>query len=473
MQRQSIWRSVAPLISLVIGASVFAQGDPLVIQKIIDSGRTNQESVRRLQYLTQEIGPRLTASPNLDRSLRWAKQEMEKIGLQNIRLEKWGEYPMGWERGRNTIGRMVAPHRMDFNYTWPAWTEGTNGLVRGPVIITPRNDEEFEGMKGRLKGAWILMPSRPDDPSYTRWEASDLDNKVTEAGIAGRIWGSPDEYVRTHGNFRVDPNNLPKGTRVLVRKNDFDALWVAANAGRNPVAEFDLPYRWVKGPIENFNLVGEIPGTTKADEFVVLCAHIDSWDGPGSQGAADNALGSIVALEAAKLILQSGARPERTIRVALWTGEEQGLFGSIGYTEKHRDQIDKHFAVLNEDSGPNPYFAMPGTAEMKPIIEQAIAPLATAFPGMPVTFRVVQDLGRGGSDHAPFNWVGVPGFQLQKRGSHNYRRIWHTQYDRFEEVDPVAMNQMITTLAVIAYNFSMQPEWLPRVRTGRPGAQNR
>jgi carboxypeptidase Q len=269
--------------------------------------------------------------------------------------------------------------------------------------------------------------------------------------------------VITSGSWRVDPANLPKGKRAIVRKSDMDKIVAAMDAGKPVELEFNLDQKWVKGPRPQYNIIAEIKGTEKPDEVVIVSGHFDSWDGPGAMGVNDNGTGSSTALEAARILNKVGAKPKRTIRFILWTGEEQGLFGSTAYVALHAKDLDKISAVIVDDGGTNYHGGYVGIESQKAIMEAAFAPVAAAFPELPMQFRVTPSMPRGGgSDHAPFNAVGVPGFFTIESGRSDYNFVHHTQHDHLKYAIPEYLVQSSVCHAVVAYNLANLDTLLPR-----------
>lgn len=448
------------LLLLIPYAQVGAQGDPEVISRIIDEGKNRNQVIRHLEYLCIQIGPRLTGSSNLQKACEWTRDMFKSFGLQNAHLEQWGEVPVGFRRGPNQIARMVAPYPRTFQFTTRAWSAGTNGLVRGPAVKAPENAEAARAMKDQLKGAWVLMPpqqrgQRPNE---------ELENALREAGIAGKIFPSRNELVITSGSWRgLTWENLPTDVEVTVRLSDYQAVMSALDAGQQPILEIWAENIWEPGPVPVYNVIADIPGTEKPEEMVIVSGHLDSWDGPGSQGTCDNGTGTMVALEAARLLMTAGAEPKRTIRFILWTGEEQGLLGSRAYVEMHKDELDKISAVLVDDGGTNYSGGLVCIESMRPMLEKAIAPLNEAFPELPVTLRVVESMPRGGgSDHVPFNQAGVPGFFWVETGVANYTYVHHTQHDNISAAIHPYLFQSSVAAAVTAYNLACADTLLPR-----------
>lgn len=450
----------ALLVVLGFAATSFGQSDPAVVAKIIDEGKNKSKVMKYLRELTKDVGSRLTSSTRLDKGNEWAIRKFKAMGIQNVRLEQWGEWPVGFDRGKNNVGRMVSPFESEFHFTTPSWSQGTRGLVRGPAVMGPSDMDSFNKMKSKLKGAWVVYATAPGRNAT----ATDVDNAVLEAGIAGRVYGSRNELVITSGNFRDKTyEKHPMDVRVTVRKSDMERIMRNIEYGRDVQLEFNLQNKWVKGPRKLYNVIAEIPGTEKPDEVVIVSGHFDSWDGPNSEGALDNGTGSCTAIEAARILMKVKAKPKRTIRFILWSGEEQGLFGSREYVKLHEKEMDKISAVLVDDGGTNYQGGYVGIASQKEIMEAAFAPVNAAFPELPQKFEVRERMPRGGgSDHASFNAVGVPGFFTMETGRSDYNFVHHTQHDTLEYAIPEYLVQSATNHAVVSFYLANLPDLLPR-----------
>lgn len=441
-----------------------AQGDPSTVQRIVDEGKNHNQVMRRLKELT-DIGPRLTTSPLLAKAQAWAMGQFRRYGCSNVHLDEAFTAPVGFQRGPTQIGRMVSPFYSEIRFTTPNWMPGTKGLVRGRAVLAPISAEEALAMKDRLKGAWVLMPGAAGARGATL-PTGDLKQALDQADVLGYVFGTQDDKLYSHGSWRDKSfEKRPTDVVVIVRKEDYDRVWRNVHFGRDTQLEFDIDNRWYKGPVKQYNVVADIPGTERPDEMVIVCGHFDSWNSPGSQGANDNGTGSVNAIEAARILMAAHAKPKRTIRFVLWVGEEQGLLGSKGYVERHLAEMDKISAVLNDDGGSGYQGGYNGTAEMQAMMEKAFAPTAAAFPEMPMDFTVVKNLDPGGySDQAPFVWQGVPGFFTKEKGSKSdYGKAWHTQFDRIELAVPEYLVQSSTNHAVVAYNLACADTLLPHV----------
>ncbi|MCC6910016.1 MAG: M20/M25/M40 family metallo-hydrolase [Phycisphaerales bacterium] len=452
--------------------SIAEHGWSAEVMRIIDEGKNNNQVMEHLTYLTQEIGPRLTGSTRAKVANEWQAELFRSWGLQNVEVREWGTIPVGFDRGPS-YGRMIGAQGGDreFEFSWPAWSPGTNGPVRGTVYREPSNQEEFDAIAENLKGAWILQPAKARGSRRGVVETSgatptDWLAKCKEAGIAGVISAARGgEIVHTSGRFRdVDLENLPTWTNISVRRSDYDAMNSRIADGEEVVVEFDCQATFIPGPVPCYNVIAEIPGTEKPDEVVIISAHTDSWDGPGSQGTVDNGTGTCVTLEAARILAASGVRPKRTIRFILWTGEEQGLLGSRAYVDTlSEEELSKISAVFVDDGGTNYEGGLQVVEPMAPMLIEATAPVNDAFPDMPVEVHINPRMPRGGaSDHASFNAKGVPGFFWDEVGRANYRYAWHTQNDKLDQAIPEYLVQSSTCAAITAFNVANAETLLPR-----------
>lgn len=465
MRKLCIWSAA---LGLAVAASAQAPQD--MVDKLIQEGKTKNQAFRTLTTFTSKFGPRLTGSPNLERAQQWAIRQLKEWGYKNVRLEKWGEVPIGFERGKNQVVRMVAPWKIDMTFTTPAWTPGTNGKQVVTPILQPTTMEELNALKPQLEGAYVVM-TRPSGLRGPQGESTEVERALDALPIAGKIFGAADERVHTGGRFTgLTMDTLPKVVQIRLRKSDHQALMTALKARREVKLELNIENKFIPGPIPQYNLIADLPGTDKADEIVIVCGHFDSWDGPGSVGANDNGTGSTVAFEAARLLMATGAKPRRTIRFIWWSGEEQGLLGSRAYVQMHKDEMDKISAVFNDDGGTNYQGGYQCLESMVPMLKAAMAPVEKAFPDLPMTLNVVREMPRGGSsDHAPFNMAGVPGFFTIESGKADYGFVWHTQNDRPEYSVPEYLVQSSVNAAVVALNIAWADTMLPRGPKPGPG----
>lgn len=455
---------LACILILGVSAASFANSTEADIARIIDEGKNRNKAYNHLLHLTRNIGARLTGSPQCQKAAEWAASQFKKWGCENVHLEQWGEMAVGSYRGSRQVAKMTAPYERDMVFTTPAWWPGTDGRKQGPVVIEPASMDEFNANKDKYKGSWILMRGRAGMRGVTTGDdAQKLQDALAGASILGRVWGTNDERVHTSGRFAgLEWEKRPTDVRVFIRKSDYDIANAYTRIGQRVEFTFDIENKWVKGPVPLYNVVADIKGTERPDEMVIVCGHLDSWNGPGSQGANDNGTGTTVAMEAARILCATGVKPKRTIRFILWTGEEQGLLGSRAYVEKHKDDMKKISAVLNDDGGTNYQGGYNCLENMKSMLDEAIAPVKAAFADLPMENTVVARFQAGGSsDHAPFAWQGVPAFFTRELGKADYGYVWHTQNDRPENSMPYYMAQSSTNHAAVAYYLANHQSMLP------------
>ncbi len=313
---------------------------------------------------------------------------------------------------------------------------------------------------------------------------------VLAAEPLGFISSSRDEErvwtTRKNGWDEMPLHEYEQDVEVNVIAPDYDFINSRVVDGAPFEVEFNLDHKLTAGPIACHNVIAEIPGTELPDEVVIMSAHLDSWDGPGSQGVVDNGTGCAVMMEAARLLMASGVRPKRTIRFALWTGEEQGLHGSREYVEDLSEaELEKISAAFVDDGGTNFQGGIPAADFMVPYLAAASAPINGIFFDQADHDSAMSDDDTGndeyagymnvnirptgetisthsGSDHASFNRAGVPGFFWDEIGRANYRRGWHTQLDTMELAIPGYLRQSSTNSAVVAYQLADAPSRLPR-----------
>ncbi len=464
-----------------------AQGEPTVIQELVAEGTERSQVWSTLEFLSHDIGPRLTGSTNLALANAWTRDEFHRMGLSNVHLDHWGEIPVRFDRGP-CRARMVAPTERELQFTARAWSRGTEGPLRARVVERPETLQELAACRAELDGAWVLTKARergrrgrrPNDETeeqrLERERAAEIASTIEEAlrtiPVAGRLTSSRNDLCITGGvrGWReLTMETLPEGVEVTIRRSDYEALAGALETGAEVLVEVDLAHHFVEGPFPLHNTVAEIPGTDLAHEIVLMSGHLDTWDGPGTQGAQDNGTGCAVMLEAARILSTVGVRPRRTIRFCLWTGEEQGLLGSRAYVASLSEEERGHIsAALVEDGGTNYQGGLVCIESMREMLDRAIAPVVTAFPDFEIANVVRDRMPRGGgSDHAAFNRVGIPGFFWIEKGiggreQKNYSFIHHTQHDTTRYAIEEYLVQSATCSAVVAYQLAMADGLLPR-----------
>lgn len=436
--------------------------------RIIATGREDNKVMEHLDILCNRLGPRLTSSDSLTNACAWARDRFQSFGIENARLDRWGEFPVGFNRGP-WFGRVVEPEPRSLEFITMSWSAGTKGIVRGPAVLAPKDAEELEKVKESLKGAWVLspLPSRTGPRPPAEFLRT-LPKALEDAGVAGTIRSARAELLVTAGNWRVDWEKLPTTPAITLKKSDFDAIAGKIAEGPGVTLEFDIRNYFKQGPIPLDNVIADIPGTDKADEYVIVGGHLDAWD--GSTGATDNGTGVATTLEAARILMKAGVKPRRTIRFMLWGGEEQGLLGSAAYVRKNPELMPKISAVLVHDGGTNYLSGIGATEAIMSDLSQVFEPVTTLDPALPFEVRKVPGLSGGGSDHASFLSAGVPGFFWRQAGRANYTFTHHTQHDTFGAAIPEYQKHSALVVALGAFGIANLDQMLSREKLRSPGA---
>ncbi|MBI3725553.1 M20/M25/M40 family metallo-hydrolase [bacterium] len=455
-------------LAFVLGASLARQGvaeDTSEAARIVAIAEQDNQVMEHLEHLTKKIGPRLTSSSNLKRAYEWTRERFESFGLKNAHTEVWGKFDVGFDRGPSSGKIITDEGEKKITVGTFAWTAGTDGPVRGPVLFEPRTSADLEKVKDKLKGAWLL--TRRSNKPVPKAEREQVQAAVQAAGIAGRVrgWG---ELILTDGSpegIKIDA--LPKDVHANVTGEAWKIMSDAVKAGTRCELELDVKNVFLPGPIENKNVIADIPGVEKPDELVIVGGHLDSWD--GAEGATDNGTGVATTLEAARLLAKAGVKPRRTIRFILWSGEEQGLLGSVGYVRAHKDELPRISCVLVHDGGTNYVSGLAYTKAMKPLLDPALEPLKKLDAKMPFKPRTVRQLIFGiGSDHDTFLGSGVPGFFWDQAGEVDYNHTHHTQFDTFDQAVPEYQKHSAVTIALGALAIANLDSLLPRDGLPKP-----
>lgn len=433
-----------------------------VVKAIVRLGHTDSKVTDHLVYLTEDIGPRLTGSHRLMEAEQWCRDQFSKWGL-NASLEQWGDFPVGFDRGPWS-GGMVAPEEIDYDFITPSWTPGVVGPKQGPAVLYPKTLAEANKRKGQLEGAWVV---RPRDMDIERKLRDKIDDALVAHGAAGLVVSDRNdagELVHTYGSYKIDWKALPQLVKVNLRADQHRDLVERLGDKEGVKLAFSIDNRFFNGPVPQHNVIADIVGSEKPDEIVVVGGHLDSWD--GAKGANDNGTGVATTMEAARLLMAAGAKPKRTIRFMLWSGEEQGLLGSEGYVEAHAEQMDKYSAVLVHDGGTNYLAGLGVTPEMMPQMKEAFAPVMQLSPDtLPFVLTEADSLRPGGSDHTPFINAGVPGFFWDQQGRSDYDHVHHTQHDTLENVIEEYQRHSAMVVAIGAYQLANLPDPVNRTNS--------
>ena len=460
--------------------------DPIVEtdKKIIERVKADAEQLKSdLTYLTTQIGPRLTGSPQLDRASHWTQEQFKSLGMENAHLESWN-IANSWTRGPAT-GRIVSPAVHELTLAGAGWSSSTNGTIKGEVIgVDAEKTEDLEKYKGKLGGKIVIVtrpremepPTNPiltpvgqstiplnhpkregnfDSKAYMQMRTA-LTKMMTEEKALAMLSGSEKMYGLMNmsaASREYQPASFPS---AYLEREDYLQIWRLLDAGTPVQLELNVQSSFSGKPVEVYNTVAEIRGTEKPDEVVILGAHLDSWD--LGTGATDNGTGSMAVLEAARALQKLGMKPKRTIRFVLFTGEEQGLNGSKAYVQAHKDELAKISGVLVHDTGTGKVLTigLMGNYNVRETIDRVLYPMAEPLGIMEPSLR-----SEGGSDHVPFDTAGVPGFWCVQEVA-DYDKMHHSQADVLDHVRWDDLTEGAQVLAVFAYNVAELPDLLPR-----------
>lgn len=481
------------------------------MQKIRQEGFHQSKVMETAFYLTDVNGPRLQG-PGFMKAANWTKSKLAEWGLQNARLESWGEWGKGWAVERCYLA-MTAPYYKNIIAVPRAWSGSTNKLQQAEILfITETDTTALESMRSKLKNKVILLdqsftvtPSfkadagrlteeelqkmasetvsqrAPGDSSYRRMIQSmrtrnsfnqkmrKLAKQEGALGILNTTQTSKDGTLFVSGDYAnaaigAIPDDLAD---LSISVEDYLTLCRLMKGGVPVKLELDVKTKFFADDTKGYNVLAEIPGTDPRlkEEVVMLGAHLDSWH--AATGATDNAAGSAVMMEAVRILKSIGVAPRRTIRIALWSGEEQGLHGSKNYVQNHF--VDPTTKKLNKE-GENvaAYFNVDnGTGKIRGIYlqeNQAAGPIFTQW------LKQVQDLGAqtvtvkntGGTDHQSFDRVGIPGFQFIQDQIEYSTRTHHTNMDTYDHLQPEDLKQAAIVVASFVYNAAMRDQKIPQ-----------
>jgi carboxypeptidase Q len=560
MRRYRFMTLLLVISMLTSGTAAIAQSpqekfDEEAINKIKEEGLKHSQVMDTLSYITDVTGARLTNSPNIHVAQEWAKNKLAAWGLANAHLEAWGPFGRGWAL-EGFAANQVKPYYAPLIAYPKAWSPSTNGAVRGEVVyLNAASADDLEKYKGKLKGAIVLLDKPRDvkahfEPEGRRLSDSDLwrlaNAEPQGSGGPGRAFRMTDEQRAAAelmnkkwqlvvsegaavvlepgrgdgGNMIVQSVTIPAPVdtpfdrrprpwakdvtgvvpQVVVAVEHYNRLIRMLERGARPELEININTRFTDQDLMCHNVVAEIPGTDLKDEVVMLGAHFDSWH--SGTGATDNAAGSAVMMEAVRILQTLGLKPRRTIRIALWSGEEEGLMGSRAYVEEHfakrvggnpgpggpggagnttppqfefKPEWDKVAGYFNIDNGTGKIrgIYLQGNEAVRPIFRAWFAPfkdmLGTTKDNNVATLSIANT---GGTDHLSFDAVGLPGFQFIQDPIEYDTRTHHYNMDVYDRVQEDDMKQMATIVAAFVYNTAMRDQKLPRkAMPGQPNAR--
>jgi carboxypeptidase Q len=444
-------------------------------QKIAEEVKAHSGLMKNLEYLTTEIGPRLTGSPQMQAASEWTLKRFREYGV-DAHLETL-QIAHAWQRGNDTA-EITSPINRRVEVRSFGWSKATNGAVSGPVVIlNVKTLNDLAQYKDKLKGA-IILPGKPQEPineeeAETAYDAVIPPPKglpkegkmsfrerfrmlklVGEAGAVAILIDSAKEdnlFNMSGGYDHYQPSGVPI---AYISHEEYSLIYRLHEAG--PVnMKVDLEGKFSPGPVPASITVAEIKGSELPDERVIIGGHLDSWD--LGQGALDNGTGAMSVLEAARTLKALHLQPKRTIAFVLFTGEEQGGIGANTFIKNHEAELSKIDAVLIDDTGTGKVFsiALENLWETAPLMKEIYLPLQEVFDLRPLSTRFF-----GASDHEPFLRKGVPAYFCMQKPDH-YGNAHHSQADTFDKVIPDEVNEGAALLAAWAWNVSEMPQALP------------
>ncbi|HEX3579375.1 MAG TPA: M20/M25/M40 family metallo-hydrolase [Thermoanaerobaculia bacterium] len=513
------------LVALV-ATSVFAADtpDPTMQNRIRQEGFRNSKVMETAEELMDFVGPRLTGSPNMKRANEWTRDKLTSFGLSNAHLESWGPFGRGWSYEECTV-RMTVP---DVAQLWAlprAWTPGTNGVISGqPIRVKIETVEDIEKYRGKLAGKIVLNGDVREIKPHEQAQFSRATDKMLADLQTYELPGKPrftrEEIVKRNA-FRkalskflaeekplvmIDSDSADFGTfhvqaagsqrdgesypvpSIVMSTEHYNRLARLVDQKKDVTLEVNIKTKYYDDDKNAYNTIAEIPGTDKKGEIVMLGGHLDSWH--GGTGATDNGAGVVVAMEAARIIKAIGIAPKRTIRVALWSGEEEGLLGSRAYVSEHfasrpePTAAERDLPAAMRTPGPltmkpehaklSAYFNLDnGTGKIRGIYAQenyAVAPIFQSWiePLKDLGVTTVTERNTGSTDHVSFDGVGLPGFQFIQDEVEYEQRTHHTNYDVYDRLQRDDLMQAAVVMATFVWEAANRPEMMPRKPLAAP-----
>ena len=517
----SVFAVLALLLAVVpLGAQApaISTSDLSAIHQIREEGFDPRTSkvMEIISYLSDVYGPRLTNSPDIKEAAKWTTDKLNEWKLANVHLETWGTpFGRGWSNERTNV-QVIAPHPFPLIAYAKAWTPGTNGPVTADAVFAPMlKEEDMAKYKGQLKGKFVLTAAIPESPErfeaqahrYTDAELAEMATQQVPSPQPGQEDRIAQFRAQRELGLKIQKFLVDEGVAAWIEpsRSDDGTVFVQQGGGRDkekdpavpprvavanenygrivrmlekkvPVSMLvDIQNKFYDDDLNSFNIIGEIPGSdkAKADEVVMLGAHFDSWQ--AGTGATDNGAGSAVMLEATRILKATGVKMRRTVRIGLWTGEEEGLLGSAAYVKQHfgdrnaeQDATTHLIKITPEHAKLDAYYNIDnGTGKIRGVYLQGNEMVAPLFNAWMVPFH---DLGMttltirntGGTDHLSYDAVGLPGFQFIQDPMDYDTRTHHSNMDVYERIQEPDMKQMAVIVASFVYLTANRDEMLPR-----------
>ena len=498
------------LLAVNMGTVVYAQEpvDTAMVRKIREEGLNHSKVMETAFYLTDVSGPRLSGSPGLKRAQDWAVNQLKTWGAVNATREPWGKFGKGWEVQKN-YAAITVPYYHAIIAIPKAWTPGTNGLIKSDVVLVKVDTiTDFDKYKGKLQGKIVIMdakageersfkanaerytddqlremanakPQAPEQrpnqfgPNSPAFRARALRTAVSKflkdegvALILSQARGTDGTVFTTNGASYADTAKAV-APELETSGEDFQRILRLVKAGTPVSFEADIKTEFFTDDLQGYNVVAEIPGTDKKlkDQLVIIGGHLDSWH--AATGGTDNAAGSAVMIEVMRILKAVNFKPRRTIRIVLWSSEEQGLFGSRNYVLNHfgdpktmelKPDQAKVSAYYNLDNGSGKIrgIYLQGDSVAAPIFKAWLEP----FKDLGATTLTIRNTGS--TDHVSFDAVGIPGFQFIQDALDYGTRTHHSNQDTYDKISEDDLKQASTIVASFVYHTAQRNDLIPR-----------
>jgi carboxypeptidase Q len=519
------------VVSLSFASTGWSQEkiDLETISRIRYEGFHNSKVMEYASGLMDSIGERLTGSPNMKRANEWTRDQLTAAGLSNAHLEPWGPFGRGWANQYVNV-RMTAPDVVPLLVYAKAWTPGTNGVISGKCVrVTIEKKEDFDKYKGKLAGMIAIFgpdaevkpiteapykrytddelaktgdyeipserpPFRMAEVARRRQFTKELNQFLADEKVLAVIdhsrgsSGGGTVFVQAGGSFK--PGETTTVPQLTMASEHWTRIARLLQQKKDVTLELNVTNTFYDDDLMQYDTIAEIPGTDKKDEVVMLGGHLDSWH--AGTGATDNGAGTIVMMEAIRILKALDVKPRRTIRIGLWSGEEEGLLGSQGYVEQHfgsRPPSDDPNmkgmpTLLRRDAGPvtvkpeqakvSAYFNVDnGTGKIRGVYLQeneAVAPIFEQWmkPFKDLGMTTLSMRNTGGTDHLSFDAVGIPGFQFIQDPIEYETRTHHSNMDVYDRLQPDDLKQISVIVASFVYDAAMRDQMLPRKPIEKP-----
>jgi len=508
-KRFTIIASMSILLVVPLLAQNVEKVDYDAIFKIKDEGFNRSQVMQTMSYLTDVYGPRLTNSPQIKQAAEWARKKLTEWELVNMKNEPWGPFGRGWSNERMFAAIKISGQSYPVIAYPKAWTPGTAGAISGDAVLAViQNESDLSEWRGKLRGKYVLTAAMREVPAHfeplgrrltdeelaardrvqvqvsgqrgggtaaggAQFNAKRLQFFVDE-GVAGLIEpGNGDGgtvFVQSGGSR--DKNGPPSPLQIVMAVEHYGRI-VRTLEKKIPVTiEMDVQNKFYDDDLNSFNVIAEIPGTDKADELVMLGGHFDSWH--TGTGATDNAAGSAVAMEAVRILKATALKMRRTVRIALWTGEEQGLLGSDAYVKEHFG--DRHTMTLKPaQSKVSAYYQHDGgTGAIRGVSANGSEALAPVFRAWVEPFKSIgmtlvttgsprqPPTSIGGTDSTSFDAVGIPGIGFMQDPIEYGSRTHHSNMDVYERIQAPDLMKNAVIIASFVYLTANRDQLLPR-----------